>query len=117
MSIEYNSPKFNIEFFKNNFKIILGKYISLINKHRNNEFCEEIDEKERSNIELDIIKYKNQLINLSINSLRESDNKQVILNVISEEFLHQNDLDNLESVYFIENKLLEGIIIELGISK
>lgn len=117
MSIENNSTKFKIENFKNNFKVILKKYISSINQLEGNGYHEEIDEKEKNSIELEKNKYKNQLITLSINSLKESANKQEILNAISEEFLHKDDIENLVSAYFIENKLLDGIIIELCSSK
>lgn len=117
MSLEQSFTKFNKEIFKNNFNNILEKYVDILDKFQHiGDYKEEneIDEKEKKEIGLQIDEYKNQLVSLSINALKHIEIKQEAFDAIFDALINPRlELEDIESVYSIKNDLLQAIILEL----
>lgn len=103
MTLEQNLTKFNIENFKENFKSTLEKYASVVDNLEHICNDEEL-EKEKKELELEEVKYMNQLVSISINALSLVDNKQEVLNTTYSIFL---DMGIDRDIYF------QNIILEL----
>jgi hypothetical protein len=113
MPLEQNNFKFNKENFKNNFKLALEKYVSALDdlEHSSYEGNEEETAIEKRRLNSEIEKLTNGLVSLSANALNLAENKQEILNMISETFF---DLyDSTESQYWGEKEYFKKMILEL----
>ena len=82
MSFEQKTTKNNVELFNNEFRKILEKYVSSIdNLEHIGDYKEdnEINETEKKELEVNIEKQMNQLVSITINALKSTNNKQEVL--------------------------------------
>jgi len=118
MSFEQKDSKFNINNFKSEFKSTLEKYVSTVNnyEHKSNyEEKEELPEIEENKLGLEINKWMNKLVSISVKALKLADNKQEILEAVSQIFF--NLYEDTESQNWSEKEYFKKIVLELLCTK
>lgn len=123
MSIEQQFTKFNIENFRNEFKGVLTKYISTeyllehVHSYEEGEGDKEYNTAQEKKLQMEIDTLINQMVRLALESLKLTDNKQEILDSISETFYdsykdyYKSNIDeselNWEEKYYFKKLVLE----------
>ena len=111
MTIEQKKFEFNIENFKNDFKSALEKYVSVSEDFEHKNFEGSQGSTEEREMSLEINKFMKHLTSLSVSALRLADDKQEILNIISNAFFDLHE--DTESQYWGEKEYFKNIILEL----
>jgi hypothetical protein len=114
MPLEQINPIFNKENFDADLKNILKEYIITVNDLEHiGDYGEgdEADETEEQELRLGKDKLMNQMVSLTTNALKLTNNKQEIFKTISSIFFDLNN--NTYSEYANKLILFEGVILEL----
>jgi len=115
MNFEQNNLKFNTEVFKNDLKNSLNKYISDADDfdHRTDNEESRVRSNEQIEIEIKAIdSQRDKLASLSVNALKLAENKQAILDMISDIYLKSEEKD-FDSILCMERDVLKKIVLEL----
>jgi hypothetical protein len=119
MSLEHKAFKFNKEVFNINFKHLLEKYIkaSYDLEHDTYDITEagvkdEITEIDRLKNEIENI--SEQLTYLTVNAIKQVENKKEIIDLISTSYSDFNNrYDDIQSRYWDEKEFFKKVILEL----